>query len=133
MGHQRRFVGALAVALAFGAGAMTEHWGRHSMGRGSSYSPEEDAIILNTAGKKEEEVNALLEEAGFPTRGANALKKRRQYLRTRQAHSGIVALVGREQQLREQEAELEARLASVRSEHGRLVKQIAEHYNEMVE
>jgi len=54
------------------------------VGRESIWSPDEDALLLQTAGHTAVQVNRLLSEAGFETRTPQQIKQRRSYLRRQQ-------------------------------------------------
>lgn len=51
------------------------------MGRESIWTPEEDALLLRTAGQSSVEVNRQLMESGFEHRTPDQIKHRRNYLR----------------------------------------------------
>ena len=84
------------------------------MARPSTYTPEEDKIILETAGMPYETVKVLLETAGFSARDARKIATRRNYL-TKGSRSQPKTLAGLEQRIRAKIRERDAAAKTVDS------------------
>lgn len=102
------------------------------MARIPEYTPEEDAILLATAGLSASETNQRLRDAGFSTRDASSLKNRRNYLRNKRNRTAhlfspsdpveITDLAVRRQRLAEELANLQAAQEAISKELQRITE-----------
>lgn len=118
------------VIMALTYGVLGTPRKQATMARAPAYTPEEDAIILQTSGQSAAETNSRLMAGGFKERTADAISGRRYYLRNSptatEANATVQSLLQRRDALKRVHDETGEALAEVeRILRGRLEAELA--------